>query len=147
MTVFPQQFTLNCVKIGTENFNYSLYFKHGTTVIANAIDCYEGTNCTIGHRTLQDVNDNAFVHSVSLTWDTAAVSSSSFNKLFNGDHEYQCEIIFGINSNLQTVKVKGNIMKFVYNQLFDSISTSNCSIFSYCGQQNSYHYHCQLDST
>ena len=109
MTVFPQQFTLNCVKIGTEHFNYSLYFKYKTIIIANAINCYERTNCTAGNRTLQDMNNNAYLHSVNLTWDTVAVSSSSFNILSNGDHEYQCEIIIGKISILQTVTVKGNI--------------------------------------
>ena len=109
MTVFPQQFTLNCVKIGTEHFTYSLYFKYETIIIANAINCYERTNCTIGNRTtLQDMNNSAYLHSVSFIWDTVAVSTSSFNKLSTDDHDYQCEIIFGVRSNLKTVTIKGN---------------------------------------
>ena len=110
MTVFPQQFTLNCVKIGTEHFNYSLYLYNETLEITSAVNCGNMmTTCTTGKRTLQDMNDYAYLHSVNLTWDTVAVSSSSFNILSNGDHEYQCEIIIGEISSLQTVTVKGNI--------------------------------------
>ena len=106
MTVFPQQFTLNCVKIGTEHFTYSLYLYNETLEITSAVNCGSMmTTCTTGKRTLQDMNDYAYLHSVNLTWDTVAVSSSS---LSNGDHEYQCEIIIGEISSLQTVTIKGN---------------------------------------
>ena len=113
MTVFPQQFTLNCVKIGTEHFNYSLYLYlyNETLEITSDVNCGNMmTTCTSGNRTLQDMNDYAYLHSVNLTWDTVAVSNStgSFNKLSNGDHEYQCEINIGEISSLQTVTVKGN---------------------------------------
>ena len=107
MTVFPQQFTLNCVKIGTEHFNYSLYLYNETLEIASAVNCGNiMTTCTTGKRTLlKNMNNNAYLHSVIFTWDTVAVSNSS---LSNGDHEYQCEIIIGEISSLQTVTVKGN---------------------------------------
>ena len=118
LTVFPQQFTLNCVKIGTEHFNYSLYFKHGLLELTNAVNCSNMmTNCATGRRTLQDMNSNAYLHSVRLTWDTVAVSnsSSSFNKSSNGDLEYQCELISDVISRYHNITIKG-------------ILYSNCSL-------------------
>uniref|UniRef100_A0A1X7STW0 Uncharacterized protein n=1 Tax=Amphimedon queenslandica TaxID=400682 RepID=A0A1X7STW0_AMPQE len=110
MTVFPQQFTLNCVKIGTEIFNYNLYIKHGLVNITSAVSCSSMmTNCNVGNRaSLEDINNHAYLHSVSLTWDTVAVSnsSSSFKQSLIGNHEYQCEIIIGEISSIQTVRVK-----------------------------------------
>ena len=114
MTVFPQQFTLNCVKIGTEHFSYSLYlYMHNGTLleITSVVNCSNMmTNCTVGSRaSLEDINNYAYLHSISLTWDTVAVSSNSFNKSSNGsDLVYQCKIIIGEISSLQTVRVKGN---------------------------------------
>lgn len=105
MTVYPQHYTLHCIKTGNNNnYNYSMYF--GDTLVTNGIACNYSSPCNGSHLLY---NSNAtYDHIVNITWDAMTVSSGSFNQSVTGNHTYQCVIENGRVTRTRNIALKGN---------------------------------------
>ena len=69
MTVYPQEYTLHCVKTGHNPYNVEMMFDNAVV-----------TNTT-----------GTFHHNVNIVWDGLTVSSgSSFQQTSTGDQIFQC---------------------------------------------------------
>ena len=105
MTVYPQHYTLHCIKTGNNNnYNYSMYF--GDTLVTNGIACNYSSPCNGSH--LLYSSNATYDHIVNITWDAMTVSSGSFNQSTTGNHTYRCVIENGQVTRTRNITLKGN---------------------------------------
>ena len=106
MTVFPQQYKLNCSKMG--HFAYDgLTMKIASTLLD------ENNNCNDNNQNCGDVLDSTFYRtrfSVNVTWDGMTVSSSLNSRSTTGDQTYECFLNAQANQydKTRTLTIKGN---------------------------------------
>ena len=111
MTVYPQEYKLNCTKIGYYIYNISVNI--GNTALANYTSCDDrSSNCpgTVLVSTTYTVR-----YTVNITWDGMTVSSGSISQSTTGDQMYQCSVADYPGSNvnrIRNVTIKGNVYKF-----------------------------------
>uniref|UniRef100_A0A1X7T412 Fibronectin type-III domain-containing protein n=1 Tax=Amphimedon queenslandica TaxID=400682 RepID=A0A1X7T412_AMPQE len=87
MTVYPQEYKINCVKIGFVHYDVSISI--GSTLLANYTNCGAGSGNCPG--TVLVSHSNTVRYTVNITWDRMTVSGGSdFNAY--GDQIYQCEV-------------------------------------------------------
>ena len=100
MTVYRQEYKLNCIKIGFNNYDISMSI--GSTALANYTNC---GNCP--GTELVD-SSNTVRYTVDITWDGMTVSSGSISQLTTGDQMYQCVVqVTDQPTRTRSVTVKG----------------------------------------
>ena len=86
MTVYPQEYKLNCTKIG--HYEYGISVNIGSTALANYTNCDDrSSNCP---GTVLVSSTNTVRYTVNITWDGMNVSSESISQSTTGDQMYQC---------------------------------------------------------
>uniref|UniRef100_A0A1X7TQ11 Protein-tyrosine-phosphatase n=1 Tax=Amphimedon queenslandica TaxID=400682 RepID=A0A1X7TQ11_AMPQE len=90
MTVYPQEYKLNCTKIGFRQ--YSISMSIGGTTLTNypGSFCNDGSNSCSG--TVLVSSSNTIRYTVTITWDGMTVSSGSISQSTTGDQMYQCRV-------------------------------------------------------
>ena len=87
MTVYPQEYTLNCVRTGHVSYFFQLNL--GNTVLIYETECTNTLSSCSGDKLLQGVS-NAIEHSFNFSWDGMTISNESYSQSFTGDQHYQC---------------------------------------------------------
>ena len=108
MTVYPQEYKLNCSKIGF--YQYGISMSIGSTALTNypGLYCNDDTNTCSG--TVLDGDTNTIRYTVTITWDGMTVSSGSISQSTTGDQMYQCRVVDHPHSNevrIRTLTIKG----------------------------------------
>ena len=137
--VLPQKYTIHCIKTGYA-YGYNFTLKLDDVQLINNTGCTSLSPCDNSY--LLHSSNHTYDHTLNVTWDGLTVSNGT------GDQMYQCVLeVANHVTRTRNITIQGNTLCLTFDILVLSISTSNCSLFSYCGQQDSYQYHCQLDST
>ena len=111
MTVYPQEYKLNCTKIGY--WDYGISMSIGSTALVSYTSCYDPTNTCSG--TVLVSSTNTLRYTVNITWDGMNVSSGSISQTTNGDQTYQCRVADrpdGSAIRIRNVTIKGNVNKY-----------------------------------
>ena len=107
MTVYPQEYKLNCVKIGHPGYGISMSI--GNTALASYTNCGDNDDnnpCTEGTELVD--SSNTVRYTVDITWDGMTVSSGSNSQSTTGDQVYQCEVqVTDQPTRTRSVTVKG----------------------------------------
>ena len=110
MTVYPQEYTLHCVKTGYPDYNFEM--RLGGSTVTSASGCTNTLSSCSGRMLLQDYS-NTYDHTVTISWDGKTITSgSSFSQLNTGDQTIQCMMGVNEQSNYdrtRNVTIKGNI--------------------------------------
>ena len=109
MTIYPQEYKLNCTKIGFHQ--YAISMSIGSTALTN----YPGSYCDDVGNTCSGIvlvsSTNTIKYTIDITWDGMTVSSGSNSRSATGDQMYQCRVADypGSNANrIRTLTIKGN---------------------------------------
>ena len=108
MTVYPQEYKLNCTKIGHNTYDISMSI--GSTALADYNNCHDPNNNCPGTELVD--SSNTVRYTVDITWDGMTVSSGSISQSTTGDHMYQCRVADHPDSNevrIRTLAIKGNV--------------------------------------
>ena len=110
MTVYPQEYKLNCTKIGFRDYLISMNI--GNTALTN----YPGSYCDDDGNTCSgnvlDSDTSTIRYTVTITWDGMTVSSGSISQSTTGNQMYQCRVADYPHSNevrIRTLTIKGNV--------------------------------------
>ena len=106
MTVYPQEYKLNCTKIG--HHGYSISISIGDTALANYTNCNDNTNSCSGTELVDSTNTVRYT--VTITWDGMTLSNGSISQSPTGDQMYQCRVADYPDSNeirIRNVIIKG----------------------------------------
>ena len=140
MTVYPQEYTLHCVKTGRNPYNFEM--RLGGSTVTYTTNC----PCSCSGTLLQDCS-NTYDHTVTISWDGQTITSgSSFSQSNTGDQTFQCNMWVNNQPRRLYHKIINGIVSITLITFFFSSSSFICSYWYFC-QQDSYHYHCQLDCT
>ena len=110
MTVYPQEYKLNCTKIGF--YQYGISVNIDSTALASYSCDDRNSNCP-GTELVDSSNTVRFT--VNITWDGMTVSSGSINQSTTGDQMYQCRVADHPGASairIRNVAIKGNVYKF-----------------------------------
>ena len=108
MTVYPQEYKLNCTKIGF--YQYDISMSIGSTALASHTSCedrYNTDNC-FGTELVR--SSHTVRYTVNITWDGMTVSSGSISHSTTGDQMYQCRVADDPDRNeirIRIVTIKG----------------------------------------
>ena len=106
MTVYPQKYQLNCIKIGFPHYVISMSI--GNTPMVHS-SCSDASSCYLPcPGTVLASRMYKTRYTVNITWDGMTVSSGSISQSTTGDHMYQC--IVAVNdqpTRRHNVTVKG----------------------------------------
>ena len=106
MTVYPQEYKLNCVKIG--HHGYAISMSIGTTALVNYTNCNDDGSDNCPGTELVD-SSNTVRYTVDITWDGMTVSSGSISQSTTGDQMYQCVVqVTDQPTRTRSVTVKGS---------------------------------------
>ena len=109
MTVYPQDYKLNCVKIGFPA--YDIRVNIGNTALASYTNCHDYANPCSG---IVD-STNAIRYTINVTWDGVTVSSGSICQSTTGDQMYQCVVqVSDQPTRTRNVTVKGKVYAHFY---------------------------------
>ena len=109
MTVYPQEYKLNCVKIGYYQYNISL--KIDNSPMASYINCDDRNDSTSCPGTVIDINMHTIRYTVNITWDGVTVSSESMSQSTTGDQMYQCKVeVTDQLIRTQNIDIEGTFM-------------------------------------
>ena len=120
MTVYPQEYKLNCTKIGFNQYDISTSI--GSTTLTNYTNCDDsiinppcpGTKLVSSTYTVK--------YTVTVTWDGMTVSSGSVSQSTTGDQMYQCVLeVADQPTRIRNVTIKGNKL-YLMLQVLDSTS-------------------------
>ena len=105
------------------------------TALASFTNCEDGANNNNCLGTVLVSSTHIIRYTVTITWDGMTASSGSGSQSTIGDQMYQCILnsLSGGDDRTRTLAIKGIVqMLFILcYQNYISISTSNCSLFSY----------------
>ena len=88
MTVFPQEYTLHCVKTGHPNYN--LEMRLGGSIVISASGCTD-SSCT--DRVLLQDYSKTYDHTVTISWDGQTITKgSSFSQSNTGEQTFHCNM-------------------------------------------------------
>ena len=106
MTVYPQEYTLHCVKTGYRRYNFEM--RLGGSTVANASGCTNTLSSCSG-RVLLQYYSRTYDHTVNISWDGQTITSgSSFSQSNTGDQTFQCNIRVNEQPRrLRNEKIKG----------------------------------------
>ena len=97
MTVYPQKYKLNCVKIGHPVYGISMSID--STALTTYDTCVDNDNCR-----------GTVTYIITITWDGMNVSSGSISQSTTGDQMYQCVVqVTDQPTRTRSVTVKGNV--------------------------------------
>ena len=107
MTVYPQEYKLNCTKIGHNK--YDIRMSIGSTALASYTNCDDNHNNPCPGTELVD-STNIIRYTVNITWDGMIVSSGSISQSTTGDQMYQCVLdnLSGADRT-RTLTIKGSV--------------------------------------
>ena len=106
MTVYPQEYKLNCTKIGFHLYDISMSI--GSTALASYTNCNDNNNSPCSGTELVD-STNTIRYTVDITWDGMTVSSGSISQSTSGDQMYQCVVqVTDQPTRIRNVTIKGN---------------------------------------
>uniref|UniRef100_A0A1X7SS44 Fibronectin type-III domain-containing protein n=1 Tax=Amphimedon queenslandica TaxID=400682 RepID=A0A1X7SS44_AMPQE len=88
MTVYPQEYKLNCTKIG--HYEYDISMSIGNTTLASYANCDDRFSNYPCFGTVLASSSNTIRYTVDITWDGMTVSSRSISQSITGDQMYQC---------------------------------------------------------
>ena len=113
MTVYPQEYKLNCVKIGFVRYGISVNI--GNTALASYTNCDDRSSNCPGTELVS--SSNTIRYTVDITWDGMTASSGSIicSQLTTGDQMYQCRVADhpdGREIRIRNVTIKGNVNKY-----------------------------------
>ena len=139
MTVYPQDYKLNCTKIGHNVYDISMSI--GNTALASYTGCSDGNSNSPCPGTVLISRSNTIRYTLTITWDGMTVSNGSISQSNTGDQMYQCVLdnLYNIQDRIRTLTIKGNAECYSQTSGKHScnckyhlpISTSNCSLFPY----------------
>ena len=90
MTVYPQEYTLHCVKTGHPDYNFEMRLSGST--VTSASECTNTLSSCSGRVLLQDYS-KTYDHTVTISWDGQTITSgSSFSQSNTGDQTFQCNM-------------------------------------------------------
>ena len=110
MTVYPQEYKLNCIKIGFHM--YSISIKISSTALVSYTNCNDqdttGSSPCIG--TGIESSFNRIKYTVNVTWNGMTVSSESISQATTRDQTYQCVLDnpSGGADRTRTLTIRGN---------------------------------------
>ena len=105
MTVYPQEYKLNCVKIGHRSYDISMSI--GSTALASYTNCRDNNNNCPGTELVS--SSNTLRYTVNITWDGMTVSSGSSSQSTTGDQMYQCVVqVTDQPTRTRSLIIKGN---------------------------------------
>ena len=111
MTVYPQEYKLNCTKIGHHGYGISMSI--GSTALASYTNCDDRyiENCP---GTVLVSSTNTIRYTVTITWDGMTVSSGSISQSTTGDQMYQCVLDnpSGGDDRIRTLTIKGSVYEY-----------------------------------
>ena len=118
MTVYPQDYKLNCIKIGFPMYDIrvNIMYYHSTTALAYYTNCHDDSNSNpcFGIKLIDSTD--TIRYTVDITWDGMTVSSGSISQSRTGDHMYQCVVqVPDQPTRTHNVTVKGMFMLTVTN--------------------------------
>ena len=88
MTVYPQKYTLHCIKIGHPKYNFEM--RLGGSIVTSASGCTDSLS-TCSDRVLLQEYSKTYDHTVTISWDGQTITNgSSFNQPNTGDQTFQC---------------------------------------------------------
>ena len=91
MTVYPQEYTLHCVKTGYPRYNFKVNI--GDTALASYTGCDDtGMNSLCTDSKLLHSSNHTVEHTITVSWDGQTITSGSFSQPFTGDQDYQCVV-------------------------------------------------------
>uniref|UniRef100_A0A1X7SNZ8 Fibronectin type-III domain-containing protein n=1 Tax=Amphimedon queenslandica TaxID=400682 RepID=A0A1X7SNZ8_AMPQE len=90
MTIHPQEYKLNCTKIG--HYGYDISMSIGSTALASYTNCNDDSNTNPCSGTVLVSSTNTVRYTVNITWDGMTVSSGSISQSITGDQVYQCVV-------------------------------------------------------
>uniref|UniRef100_A0A1X7UGY0 Fibronectin type-III domain-containing protein n=1 Tax=Amphimedon queenslandica TaxID=400682 RepID=A0A1X7UGY0_AMPQE len=105
MTVYPQEYKLNCTKIG--HYGYAISLNIGSTALASHTSCDDRYSPCPGTELVR--SSNTVRYTVNITWDGMTVSSGSISQSTTGDQMYQCRVADHPDANairIRTVTIK-----------------------------------------
>uniref|UniRef100_A0A1X7SW81 Fibronectin type-III domain-containing protein n=1 Tax=Amphimedon queenslandica TaxID=400682 RepID=A0A1X7SW81_AMPQE len=104
MTVYPQEYKLNCIKIGL--YLYDISVNIGSTALASYTNCDDRSSTCPG--TVLVTFSNTLRYTINITWDGMNVSSGSISQSTTGDQTYQCVLdnLSGGNDRTRTLTIK-----------------------------------------
>ena len=106
MTVYPQEYKLNCTKIGF--YLYGISMSIGNTALATYTNCDDRNSNCLGTVLLDSTN--TIRYTVNITWDGMTVSNGSISQSTTGDQIYQCVVqVTDQPTRTRSVTVKGNV--------------------------------------
>ena len=119
MTVYPQEYTLDCTKIGF--YIYVISIKFGNTALASYnCDDRHTNNCpgtvlvNSTYTKRYTVNSTWDGMNVNITWDGMNVSNGSISQSNNGDQIYQCIVkVTDQPTRIRSVIIKGNKLHLI----------------------------------
>uniref|UniRef100_A0A1X7T8H8 Fibronectin type-III domain-containing protein n=1 Tax=Amphimedon queenslandica TaxID=400682 RepID=A0A1X7T8H8_AMPQE len=88
MTVYPQEYKLNCTKIGL--YSYGISMSIGSTALASYTSCNDQSSTCPGTELVSF--SYTIRYTVNITWDGMNVSSGSISQSTTGDQMYQCVV-------------------------------------------------------
>ena len=107
MTVYPQEYKLNCTKIGFYLYD-GIRISIGGAALASYTSCDDRYIACPG-TVLVSSNPNTIRYTVDVSWDGTNVSSGSISQSTTGDQMYQCVLdnISVGNNRRHTLTIKG----------------------------------------
>ena len=112
MTVYPQEYKLNCTKIGF--YQYGISMSIGSTALASYTNCDDRySNCP---GTVLVSSTNTIRYTVDIIWDGMTISSRSMSQSTTGDQMYQCRVADhpgGNENRIRTLTIKGNLRLYL----------------------------------
>ena len=104
MTVYPQEYKLNCTKIGHHVYGISINI--GNTALTSDTNCNDQYGNCPG--IVLASSTNIVSYTITVIWDGMTVSSGSISQSTTGDQMYQCVLDNqGGADRKRTITIKG----------------------------------------
>ena len=108
MTVYPQEYKLNCTKIGYSQYGISMSIGNTGTSLASYTNCNDHSSNSPCPGTELVSSTNTIKYTVDITWDGMNVSSGSICQSTTGDQMYQCVVqVTDQPTRMRNVTIKG----------------------------------------
>ena len=118
MTVYPQEYKLNCIKIGY--WEYGISMSIGSTALASYTNCNDNYNNCPG--TVLVSSTHTVRYTVNITWDGMNVSSGLISQSTTGDQMYQCVVqVPDQPTRIRNATIKGSkfyTWQLIFNVLY-----------------------------